>query len=93
MLRITIPSNDAGGFDFNLIQSMDIPKPVNGINEEEDSSAVMAFNDEEDAIDYSFLLRKFAANQEEKNSVKYAVTQCIIQAITADAFVVAYNSN
>ena len=90
MLKIEIPSRE---FDFNQLQQLDIPKPINGISEEINENAVLAFEDESDAINYSYLLGEYADRLDDKCSAQYSAARFIIQTIADDAFVAAYNKS
>ena len=90
MLKIELVSKGTPGLNFNQLQQLDIPKPINGISEEINQNAVLAFEDENDAINYRNQMDAFAAQQPDKSTIEYAAAQLIIEAITNDAFVTTF---
>ncbi|MGN6640030.1 MAG: hypothetical protein ACTHJ8_14065 [Mucilaginibacter sp.] len=90
MLRIEVPSDSPSGLTFSKVKQFDIPAPRDGFLEEIDDNLILQFEDEQDAIDYSLELDRYAESLRDHKSEEYQITGNIIKAISEDEFVRAY---
>jgi hypothetical protein len=89
MLVIRISSD--GRFPLTLaeLNKYNIPVPPNGFDSDVNNDVIMKFEDEQEAIDYSYELDSYA-NTIDNKSVEYRITRAIVQAISEDEFVQSY---
>ena len=89
MLIIEISSGGRSEITFAELEKYNIPAPPNGFDSEINNNAVMRFDDEQQAIDYSYELDSYA-NAINNKSEEYRIINTIIKAISEDEFVQAY---
>jgi hypothetical protein len=89
MLRIDVPSDGPSGLTFTELQKYTIPPPESGFNAEINDDVVLAFEDEQQAIDYAHSLDVYA-DSIDHNSQEYVIISDIIKAISDDEFIQAY---
>jgi hypothetical protein len=89
MLRIEIPSNGSQELFFNELEKYTIPHPPNGFNSEINNNVVIDFENEQEALDYSYELDAYS-NSIDAGSPEYRIITAIIKAIGDDDFVQAY---
>ena len=89
MLVIEISSD--GRFPLTLaeLNKYNIPAPPDGFNPEINNAVVMKFQDEQEAIDYSYELDSYA-NTIDNKSEEYHIITAIVKAISNDEFVQNY---
>lgn len=90
MLRIEVPSEGPSGLTFSKIKQFDIPAPRDGFLNEVDDNLVLQFEDEQEAIDYSLEIDRYAESLKDHRSEEYSIIGNIITAISEDEFVRAY---
>jgi hypothetical protein len=90
MLQIRIPSDGISGLNYTKLAHLDIPEPENGFHVEVNNTIVMAFDDEQEAIDYTYQLNDYCQALSDKQSEEFLASRDIIQAIGDDEFVLAY---
>jgi hypothetical protein len=89
MLIIEISSGGRFPITFAILEKYNIPAPPNGFDSEINDNIIMRFDDEQQAIDYSYELDSYA-NAIESKSEEYNIINTIIKAISEDAFVQTY---
>jgi len=89
MLRIEIPSSGPAYLNFSKLERLNIPAPPNGFDPEINDDIIMSFEDEQQAIDYSAEMDKYAESLND-SSPEYAAAGEIIKAISEDEFVQTY---
>jgi hypothetical protein len=89
MLIIEISSDGRSPVTFNDLEKHNIPTPPNGFDSEINNNIIMRFDDEQQAIDYSYTLESYA-NALDNKSAEYRIAARIIKAISDDEFVRAY---
>jgi hypothetical protein len=89
MLIIEINSDGRSALTFNELEKHNIPAPPNGFDSEIDNNIIMRFDDEQQAIDYSYELDGYAITIDNK-SAEYSIITKIIKAISDDDFVRTY---
>jgi hypothetical protein len=90
MLRIKVPSDGLSELDYNKLTQFNIPEPVNGFRAEVNNTVVMAFEDEQEAIDYAHHIDEYAETLPDDESEEFLVASDIIKAIGDDEFVQSY---
>ena len=90
MLRIEIPPNGPAQLSFSKLEELNIPAPTSGFNPEVNDNIVMSFEDEQEAIDYSIEMDRYAESLNDHDSAEYIVAGEIIKAISEDEFVQSY---
>lgn len=90
MLRIEIPSNGPARLSFSKLERLNIPAPPNGFDEEVNDNIIMLFEDEQEAIDYSAEMDRYAESLDNHSSPGYAAAGEIIKSISEDEFVQSY---
>jgi len=90
MLHIQIPSDGASELDYNKLILLDLPLPANGFNAEVNNSVVMAFEDEQEAVDYAHIMDEYAETLSDQDSEAYLAVVDIAKAIGDDEFVQTY---
>jgi hypothetical protein len=91
MLRITVQSTGSAGITFQSFENSDLTKPVNGIDEEA-GNLILIFEDEEEALNYSYNLEDISEDISDNDSPVKTMLNDIIVAIQNDEFVKSYNS-
>lgn len=89
MLVIEISSDGHSLLTLTELNKYNIPAPPNGFDSEENNDVVMKFADEQEAIDYSYELDRYA-NTIDNKSEEYRIATKLIKAISDDEFVRAY---
>jgi hypothetical protein len=92
MLVIEISSDGRSPLTLSELYSYNIPVPPDGFGSEINNTVVMKFDDEQDAIDYSYELDSYA-NEIESSSEEYHIINLLIKAISEDGFVQSYIQN
>ena len=90
MLRIEIPANEYSGLTFSKVERFDLPLPSNGFDSEINDNIILSFDDEQQAIDYTHEMDKYAESLSDQSSPEYLAATEIIKAISNDAFVQSY---
>lgn len=90
MLRIHVTSDGLSGLDFTKLTQLHIPEPENGFSAEVNNTVVMAFGNEQDAIDYAHQVDEYAETLHNEKSEELLAASDIIKAIGDDEFVQAY---
>jgi hypothetical protein len=90
MLRIEIPSGGSAELTFSKLERLNIPTPENGFDSEVNDNVVMSFENEQDALDYSLEMDRYANSLSDHASAEYRAASQIIRAINEDEFVQAY---
>jgi len=93
MLRIEIPSSGPAHLNFSKLERLNIPTPPNGFDPEINDNIIMSFEDEQQAIDYSIEMDKYAELLNDYSSPEYVAVSEIIKAISEDEFVQSYIQN
>jgi hypothetical protein len=89
MLVIEISSAGQSPFTLAELNKYNIPAPPNGFDSEENNDVIMKFEDEQEAIDYSYELDSYA-NIIDNKSNEYGIVTAIVKAISEDEFVQSY---
>jgi len=89
MLVIEISSDGGWPLTLTELNKYNIPAPPNGFNSEINNAVVMKFEDEQEAIDYSYELDSYA-NTIDNKSEEYRIITAIVKAISDDEFVQNY---
>jgi hypothetical protein len=89
MLIIEISSGGRSEITFAELEKYNIPAPPNGFDSEINNNALLRFDDEQQAIDYSYELDSYA-NATDNKSDEYRIITAIIKSISDDGFVKAY---
>jgi hypothetical protein len=89
MLVIEISSGGPSSLTLAQLDKYDIPAPPNGFDSEENNDVIMKFEDEQEAIDYSYELDSYA-NSIDNKSEEYRIITEIVKAISEDEFVQHY---
>ncbi len=90
MLRILVPSDGLSELDYNKLSEFSIPEPGNGFKAEINNSVIMAFDDEQEAIEYAHLIDEYTELLNELESDEFLIACDIIKAIGDDEFVQDY---
>jgi hypothetical protein len=90
MLRIEIPSTEPSHLSFSKLERLNIPSPPNGFDQEINDDVVMAFEDEQEAIDYSMEIDRYMESLNDQSAPEFAAAGDIIKAIGEDEFVQSY---
>jgi len=90
MLRIEIPANEYSGLTFSKVERFDLPLPSNGFDSEINDNIILSFDDEQQAIDYTHEMDRYAESLSDQSSPEYLAATEIIKAISNDAFVQSY---
>lgn len=90
MLRIQVPSDGMSELDFNKLVQLDLPHPESGFSAEVNNSVVMAFEDEQEAIDYAHVVDEYTETLNDQESKEFLAASDIIKAIGDDEFVQSY---
>jgi hypothetical protein len=90
VLRIELPSER---LTFSKLAQLNIPAPPNGFDREINDSIILSFENEQEAIDYSLELDRYANSQKDHNSAEYLAATEVIRAINEDEFVRTYNES
>jgi len=88
---LVIEINSDGGLQLTLteLNKHNVPAPPNGFDTEENNVVIMKFEDEQEAIDYSYELDSYA-NTIDNKSEEYRIITAIVKAISEDDFVQHY---
>lgn len=89
MLLIEISSDGQSPITLTELNKYNIPTPTSGFDSEENNDVVMKFEDEQEAIDYSYELDSYA-NSIDSKSEEYRLITAIVKAISDDEFVQTY---
>lgn len=89
MLVIEIRSDGRFPLTLTELNKYNIPMPPNGFSSEINNAIVMKFEDEQQAIDYSYELDSYANGIDDK-SEEYYISMAILKAISEDEFVQNY---
>ena len=89
MLVIEIRSGGRLPLTLTELNKYNIPSPLNGFSSEINDAVVMKFDDEQQAIDYSYELDSYA-NTIDSKSEEYRLITAIVKAISEDEFVQSY---
>jgi hypothetical protein len=90
MLRIPVPSDGLSELDYTKLSQFDIPEPGNGFRAEVNNLVIMAFDDEQEAIEYAHLIDEYTELLNNQKSEEFLIASDIIKAIGDDEFVQAY---
>jgi len=90
MLRIVIPSDGPSKLDIKKFIRMDIPVPENGLNTEINGNVILAFENEQEAINYTVELDRYSEALNDHDSLQYQAAGEIVKAISEDEFVQSY---
>ncbi|MBS1503984.1 MAG: hypothetical protein JST32_18080 [Bacteroidetes bacterium] len=90
MLRIEVSPDGPSHLTFSELEKYNIPAPGDGFDSEINGRVVLQFEDEQEAIDYSNRLDKYAESLSGQNLPEYLIVRDIIHAISDDEFVQAY---
>ncbi len=89
MLVIGIGSDGQSPITLAELNKYNIPTPPNGFDSEENNDVIMKFDDEQQAVDYSYELDSYA-NTIDSKSGEYRIITAILKAIGDDEFVQSY---
>lgn len=89
MLVIEISSDDRSPLTLTELNKYNIPAPPDGFDSEINNDVIMKFEDEQEAIDYSYELDSYA-NSIDNKSEEYRIITEIVKAISEDGFVQSY---
>ena len=89
MLVIEISSGGKSPVTLTELNKYNIPAPPNGFDSEENNDVIMKFEDEQEAIDYSYELDSYANSIDNKSEEYHIVTE-IVKSISEDEFVQSY---
>jgi hypothetical protein len=89
MLVIELSSDGQSPFTLTKLNKYNIPAPPNGFDSEINNAIIMKFDDEQDAINYSYELDSYA-NTIDNKSEEYRIITAIVKAISEDDFVQHY---
>lgn len=89
MLVIELSSDGQSPFTLPELNKYNIPAPPNGFDSEINNAIIMKFDDEQDAINYSYELDSYA-NTIDNKSEEYRIITAIVKAISEDDFVQHY---
>jgi hypothetical protein len=89
MLVIEISSDGRSLLTLAELNKYNIPSPPNGFDSEENNDVIMKFEDEQEAIDYSYELDGYA-NTIDNKSEEYRIVIAIVKSISEDEFVQNY---
>jgi hypothetical protein len=89
MLVIEIGSGGQSLLTLAELNKYNIPPPPNGFDSEENNDVIMKFEDEQEAIDYSYELDSYA-NSIDNKSEEYRIVTAIVKSISDDEFVQNY---
>ena len=89
MLVIEISSDGRSPLTLTELNKYSIPAPPNGFDSDVNNDVIMKFDDEQEAIDYSYELDSYA-NTIDNRSIEYQIITAIVQAISEDEFVQSY---
>jgi len=89
MLVIELSSDGQSPFTLTELNKYNIPAPPNGFDSEINNAIIMKFDDEQDAINYSYELDSYA-NTIDNKSEEYRIITAIVKAISEDDFVQHY---
>ena len=89
MLVIEIRSDGRLPLTLTELNKYNIPAPRDGFDSEINNTVVMKFEDEQEAIDYSYELDSYA-NTRDNKSEEYRIITAIVKAISDDEFVQNY---
>ena len=89
MLVIEISSDGRSPITLAELNKYDIPAPPDGFDSEINNDVIMKFEDEQEAIDYSYELDSYA-NTIDNKSEEYRIITEIVKAISEDEFVQNY---
>lgn len=89
MLVIEIRSDGRLPLTLTELNKYNIPAPPDGFDSEINNTVVMKFEDEQEAIDYSYELDSYA-NTLDNKSEEYRIITAIVKAISDDEFVQNY---
>ncbi|MBV8388907.1 MAG: hypothetical protein JO080_03815 [Mucilaginibacter sp.] len=92
MLVIEISSDGQSPLTLSELYKYNIPAPHDGFSSEINNAVLMRFEDEQDAIDYSYELDSYA-NTIDSRSEEYHIINMLIKAISEDEFVQSYIQN
>jgi hypothetical protein len=93
MLRITIDPNGPANLNFANFQRLELPGPIDGVDEEINGDLILKFEDEAEAVAYFELLENLSLDLKDKSSVENLAIGEIIIAIRNDEFVKSYSNN
>jgi hypothetical protein len=89
MLVIEIRSDGRFSLTLTELNKYNIPMPPNGFSSEVNNAIIMRFDDEQQAVDYSYELDSYANSIDDKSEEYYLIT-AILKAISEDEFVQNY---
>ncbi|MDO3625090.1 hypothetical protein [Mucilaginibacter sp. BT774] len=89
MLVIEISSDGRSPITLAELNKYDIPTPPDGFDSEINNDVIMKFEDEQEAIDYSYELDSYA-NTIDNKSEEYRIITEIVKAISEDEFIQNY---
>ena len=89
MLVIEISSDGRSPITLAELNKYDIPAPPDGFDSEINNDVIMKFEDEQEAIDYSYELDSYA-NTIDNKSEEYRIITEIVKAISEDEFIQNY---
>lgn len=92
MLVIGINSGGQLPLTLTELNKYNIPSPTNGFDTEENNDVIMKFENEQEAIDYSYELDSYA-NSIDIKSEEYRIITAIVKSISDDEFVQNYIQN
>jgi len=89
MLVIEISSDGRLPLTLTELNKYYIPAPPNGFDSEVNNDVIMKFEDEQEAIDYSYELDSYANSIDNKSEEYHIITE-LVKAISEDEFVQNY---
>lgn len=89
MLVIEISSDGRLPLTLTELNKYNIPAPPDGFDSEINNVVLMKFEDEQQAIDYSYELDSYA-NTIDNKSKEYGIVTAIVKSISEDEFVQSY---
>lgn len=89
MLVIEISSDGRLPLTLSELNKYNIPAPPGGFHAEVNNAVVMRFDDEQEAIDYSYELDSHANSIDDKSEAYKIITE-IVKSISEDEFVQNY---
>jgi hypothetical protein len=90
MLRIEIPSAGPAPLTFSKLETLNLPAPPSGVDQEINDDVILLFADEQEAVDYSLEMDRHINSLKDRHSAEYSAASAIIKAIAEDEFVQTY---
>lgn len=90
MLLINIPFDSVSPLTFSRFEILEIPAPINGVDNEINDALILKFENEEEAIRYADQLENLSIGLKDKSSEQNLAICQLILAIKNDSFVISY---